>query len=553
MSNLIAKVRLEVLRKNLEETKCISHAVSKRREDISAFSNIFSGVADSLSTLRYKAPAYKNDAEELQNERLGLQDKEKKLAGLITGLGELEEQVNKIVTNVNEAATILNRMNARLVQINTNFRSIVEYELEVKASEWIRDLSSLETALKEKNQPGINTLMQQAWREDISQPIFSEYVNILSGLALRDTGFDQDICTIADDLIRNCGQLGYTKWESMIIPSGQGALTLARIIRMGFPEWTLWALPLTAHELGQVMVMVKETKINDYLVRESNLMRKALEEKTKTALCPAETKHLEKRIQICMADAFATCAMGPAYVCALLLLRLNPLSAYVNHDDQPQDAERAHIALHMLQLMSGTGPVQEDYQDLITILDDEWKAALAQAGGANGGAAAAAEPPLDEKQKEWDDFIWKKQEEWAGFIWDTLKDDTRGSYSGKLWTSTKNALKNLIEKPNVLWYSTEKRLEELKKSDGPNGADIQDIKVEGSEEWRDVLNAAWGYRIEQLSKEGEAVKAEAIAEGARRLKTLIDHKKQENISRSSGGGYGRGFGSPPSITGGKRW
>jgi hypothetical protein len=90
------------------------------------------------------------------------------------------------------------------------------------------------------------------------EPLFGEYVDLLGGLALRNTGIDSGICAMADALIRRLHYVGGRErlYHSVAVPARRGApeRTMARIIRLGFPEWTVWAVPLAAHEYGHVGV-----------------------------------------------------------------------------------------------------------------------------------------------------------------------------------------------------------------------------------------------------------------------------------------------------------
>ena len=96
---------------------------------------------------------------------------------------------------------------------------------------------------------------REAWQVertlfDESQQFFAEYVELLTGLALRDSGFDEGISDIADRLYRN----GYVGWFSLTIPAHKppNTLTRSRFIHLGFPDWTPWALPLAAFDVGRL-------------------------------------------------------------------------------------------------------------------------------------------------------------------------------------------------------------------------------------------------------------------------------------------------------------
>src|SRR5207244_7964566 len=140
------------------------------------------------------------------------------------------------------------------------------------------------------------------------QLVFSNYVEFLGGLALRGAGLDEGICRIADELMRSCGSFGPTHWSALTIPASQEAMTLARSIRVRFPEWTIWAVPLTAHELGQVVI--REPGTPDF------------EKYVKRQFPNAKTK--QQHLRVLLADAFTTYVIGPASACSVIVLKLHP-------------------------------------------------------------------------------------------------------------------------------------------------------------------------------------------------------------------------------------
>jgi hypothetical protein len=83
-------------------------------------------------------------------------------------------------------------------------------------------------------------------------------------------------------------------------------------------------------------------------------------------------------LQVCMADAFATYVMGPAYACCAILLRLDPLTAY-GEDGIALPGRRAEVVLAMLEHANERSK-QKPWGQIADELRREWNAALAQAG-----------------------------------------------------------------------------------------------------------------------------------------------------------------------------
>jgi len=146
--------------------------------------------------------------------------------------------------------------------------------------------------------------MRAGWRDysdtfyKSSERLFQEYVDLVSGVALRDTGFDRGIARLAEDLLEQGGTIGNFTWNTLTIAAREEplAVTAARIVRLGFPEWTIWTLPLTAHELG-TNYPDSDTKVTEKV---------------------AELGGDKDEQFVLVADAFATYFLGPAYSCAAI-------------------------------------------------------------------------------------------------------------------------------------------------------------------------------------------------------------------------------------------
>jgi hypothetical protein len=330
---------------------------------------------------------------------------------------------------------------------------------------WIEKIDDSLKALKAlaeegiNNKPTVNNTIDAAWKEYaeiMSEQIrlfsFSDYVEFLGGLALRDAGLDEGICQIADELVQSCGSIGKTNWNALTIPANNEAVTLARSIRMGFPEWTLWAVPLTAHELGHVLITAGRNRLeigNTNTQWEKYIFNQVMGRNKKVQ---RDRQHL----LIYLADAFATYAMGPAYACSAILLRFNPLSAYTDGDKYPADAKRAYVILNMLRRMLANDKQDTPpYDKTVDRLEAGWNAALARVNSPT---------PLSQAQKD-------QLEGFNSYMLGQLSKG-KGLYRGRRLKRTRAALDSLLA----------------------NQPSSEILK--GDEEGRDVLNAAWECRIE---------------------------------------------------------
>jgi hypothetical protein len=293
-----------------------------------------------------------------------------------------------------------------------------------------------------------STLVEDAWRRylriyDDSRDIFGECLEFVGGLAIRSHQYDDQICKLADELIRSCAteSIG-RRWESLTVPAAPDALakTLARMVRLRFPDWTVWTLPFTAHEYGHVVVAelselkdfvrdiastqaadridevmtrvdgaelphrldaeerarldselrnLAQDALRDWLTarrvdqssfgQRSGAVRQFGAEQLALAVRAGERELADaelRRATVLVADAFATYTMGPAYACAALLLHFLPAQPARDAGH----AERAHIVLRTLERMNATG--DNSYQDVITQVTAGWERVVSGPGAA---------------------------------------------------------------------------------------------------------------------------------------------------------------------------
>jgi hypothetical protein len=227
-----------------------------------------------------------------------------------------------------------------------------------------------------------------AWKEfrkleRESDALFAECLEIIGGLSLRESAFDDQMCEIADAVIQACAlESSTTKWDSMTVVARHEPLApaLTRIVRLRFPEWTIWSLPLTAHEYGHVighdpelaLVDLLDARVATVIECVPELLRIAEDNRQRAETCARTHLHA------LLADAFGTYVMGPAYACAAIRMRLNPSSAFTSTAEMPAHAARAHVVLAMLTRMSDAVPLMPPYGFVISTLSREWQAALDQ-------------------------------------------------------------------------------------------------------------------------------------------------------------------------------
>lgn len=347
--------------------------------------------------------------------------------------------------------------------------------------------------------------VKEAWRRYAEvykqcQEFFGECLEVIGGLTFRYSGLEERIYQLADDLISDCvkDSTSILQWVAPTVPALPETLikTLARMIGLRFPEWTIWTLPFTAHELGHVVIREDE--------KLCGFPRRHAEAWANGSTIERAKSHLNEYL----ADAFATYTMGPAYACAVILLRFNPLDAYRDDDEHPADAKRAHVVLTMLQRMNDAAGMEEPYEGVKVRLSENWQEVLRRAGQPDAQQALDAQ-----RLEKLVDGIWPEFEHW-------LRPAAKYPHDEKAygWLVAEE------------WYRTWK--DQLEKGQLLN---IQDVSPRNT--LRDVLNAAWLCRLEYLDEPEHLDRTERIEEAAHKLcAAIIAERRKASGVRGAGRG-----------------
>jgi hypothetical protein len=225
--------------------------------------------------------------------------------------------------------------------------------------------------------------------------VFQEYVDVAGGLSLRGNGMDAQFCAIADSLSEHWTRvMGLPSWFS--IPARDEARLMTQIvIPLGFPEWTIWAVPLLAHEVGRFLVD-KDTTLQKFTLEQAEELPAdeggqggdAGKTKGRRGKAGASTPGKpererlgarQARIRTYLADAIATYVMGPAYACACLLLKLDPSGARLPDQERGWDHVRARVVHETLTEVKPN--VAAEMERIIGALEDSWRVAVEHFGG----------------------------------------------------------------------------------------------------------------------------------------------------------------------------
>ena len=367
-SSLMLKIRAEALSSNLERVRGFLKRAPNRRSEIKTLEDDLKELKEFIKSIRVSAYKVRvategESAEEPPTTPHELRERVTQLQGKF---GEVEADAASLLKATDAANTKIYAMLNAAAEMRQNCFVIppeepagkgLSNDLADRIKQPAKDVSDVQLKL------GTGTVDDEIWKQyrkahSQSQEIFAEFVDFLGGMALRDTGFDEGISRMAEDLIRTYKTNREPAYPWLALPATrQEAVvkTLARVVKVSFPEWTIWGLPFTANAFWHVIAR------HDF---------------------GEDLPAISERLQICCADAFATFTMGPAYAYAAFYLLLNPLDAWRANDacERVGDDTRARAILQMLESMSSEDTMADTgYEPIVKSLTKLWTAALSEA------------------------------------------------------------------------------------------------------------------------------------------------------------------------------
>ncbi len=357
----------------------------------------------------------------------------------------------------------------------------------------LESLEAIRTNLEraeEPNDPNPGRFIKGAWDGyasvcGSSQQIFREWLDVAGGLTLRAYELDKDLFDMADQLIEDCAVgSGVPSYRSIPAAQEDLAKTMGRVIRLRFPEWTVWNLPFVIHEYGEVVV--DHVEVLGKLVGDTATLWVDQDIEWQPTLAGNEEKQAGRRddyrhqIRKFLADAFATHTIGPAYACAAILLHFDPSLA---HDEHDAYGKRARVVLNMLEKMddiAGGSP----YKKMIELLENHWWTVLERAK-----PSGSSEATDEERLRNLVDEIWEK-------IDGEYRDE-------KLYPLVGESGWQVAKAWAVNWMQQSK-----------TGEPLSVWEISPTSKLRDALNAAWLCRISypgETEQIGEAVYAQCQA------------------------------------------
>jgi hypothetical protein len=281
---------------------------------------------------------------------------------------------------------------------------------------------------------------QEVWQDLLAvqgrrKMLMEEGLEFLGGVAITGTGLDRRMAKTAQALATKLAERGGIDWSPYVIIGQRSASDWPEgiivgkdigdaIIKLPVPRWDIWHLPLIAHDFGywvakQGQIDALQEFVTEQISTVSELLDDPPPPEEKVTLLLSEIQKLQddqahaedpdtfrekhqadlqrlgkrQRVHLwhLVADALATCFVGPAYAYALLFLELDPTrpglegeEAWVSGDVRnrylPADNRRMAVVLHTLAQMDeqakadpfGAGPFAAD----LGLLRATWEDAL---------------------------------------------------------------------------------------------------------------------------------------------------------------------------------
>jgi hypothetical protein len=200
-----------------------------------------------------------------------------------------------------------------------------------------------------------------------------EVLALLQGARMRGQMAQHAVLAeIADRLLDELSsKLQAIAWKRFTFEAeGESFAGNTHVIRLHFPMQDIWNLPVAVHEFGHFLA--SQIRVPKEAVTLVNVLGSG-DEVTR-----------DKRwyyLQEFFADAVAAYAIGPAYGYTCLLVRFNPVRAWLETDQlHPPDAWRAELILQILGRMNREPDSEGQFAGPAEKLREFWSASLVAAG-----------------------------------------------------------------------------------------------------------------------------------------------------------------------------
>lgn len=350
--NMLLRIRIESLEANLRQAyECLSDLpnLSTRLSVIKQQVDDIKDKATNHTRLTFDVRKDRKEKKELRAVEDFFETLTDQLDGIRKALGELEE-------------------NSFLVEIQSAGADRWREVLSNRAAAMLLAIKKLQPR-NELTDPTIWQSLKQV-NDQAKLEVFHESVELLGGIALRDTQLDAALCRLGDSLIKAVRPTAKSAHYAILGGMATFDMRLERLIRLPFPQWSVWALPLAAHEIWQ-----RDDELQTSVRSKLNL---------EMAQAGIDGAGLEP-FATYLADAYATYTLGPAYAFAAAGLWYDPANALYD--------KRVCVVANMLAGMDpGEGKLVAAYSSVVDDFWQAWASAREQAGAAPDPARIGSGP-----------------------------------------------------------------------------------------------------------------------------------------------------------------
>lgn len=354
----LLELRLTALAADIDRVQLITEDAKRRHSRIDNLTNLVGDFAGSSLRVRVEevmkwvgALASRTDQDDELWDVLSRHE-------LVGSLKALPDQLTTIWSQLGEVARELKAIQRGMIKDPFEIQRLTT-SLDSRCHELTDEVNELRRRLQQGDDPRDVWIAYEKTLENGCQDLFADYVDFLAGLTLRDNALDDEVCAITDALLAEIPR----QVKHLALPARRPTLSTAlnKLVKVGFPEWTIWNIPLVGHEIG--LALAAEEWGRQLIGAAGALPARSVAVRT-----------------VLFADAYAAYTIGPAYGCAMTLLRFQP-----NHDtagdDAPSDVERSVVVM-AVQRYAGRGSA--GFQDVTDRTEQYWTEAVTHLGGLAG-------------------------------------------------------------------------------------------------------------------------------------------------------------------------
>jgi hypothetical protein len=377
MPQRLLEIRLDVLKTDVARVKNVVDRVIERTQRIQRIAEDMNSYSRPLGLARHEASRALDVVEKSPTAQAEFAKKEEDGVAL---LGQVIENTDQVAETHAKVFQEIQQILKEFVPLNADLQRELGPNIYRRCTELGQTIKELRRGVTAATGDAVK--YRSLWAkydkmlEEEAQPLFAEYVDFVAGLALRDSALDDKVCALTDLLLEEL-----TLHKVLVVPARQAALgqVMQSVVKLGFPEWTIWGIPLVGHEAG--LNVAADEDVRGMLERDHGLP-------------PRQCASL-------FADAFATYMLGPSYAYAVLHLRFEPHVPPRSEDDQPY-ADRARLILKVLRWLYEGDPgageenrplrLSGSYRAMLEDLESFWAAEVEDlVPDQHAGAAEAAE------------------------------------------------------------------------------------------------------------------------------------------------------------------